>query len=74
MNRTLNHREKKALRALRLWSKSFHCKGELPAGIGTKTLTALVESGLVETGPSRFEWQIGYRITPDGISAYDGLH
>ena len=64
MTRVLNARERKALETIAFDHRHFHTKGEL-VGIGTVTLNALVDLGLLETGMSQQYGEIGWRITPD---------
>jgi hypothetical protein len=66
MTHVLNARERKALDKIAFDHRNFHIKGEL-VGIGAVTLAALVDLGLLETGPSqRYYGEIGWRVTPDG--------
>jgi hypothetical protein len=71
MSRVLNARERNALERLRFDHRDFLIKGELPSGIGIRTLEGLVDLGLLEKGPGRFG-ETGYRITPDGWRAMYG--
>jgi hypothetical protein len=72
MTRILNARERKALDKIAFDHRNFHIRGEL-VGIGTVTLDALVDLGLLETGPSqRYDGEIGWRVTPDGARCMYG--
>jgi hypothetical protein len=72
VSRILNARERKALDKISFDHRNFYIKGEL-VGIGTVTLDALVDLGLLETGPSqRYYGEIGWRVTPNGTRCMYG--
>ena len=76
MSYVLNTRMRKALWILREecdyedhhkgGTNNFILRNQLSPGIGEKTISELLEMGLIETGPSRWFASTGFRITAAG--------
>lgn len=48
---------------------NYVLRSDLPSGVGEKTLSYLLQMGLIETGPNRWHPQTGFRITDAGRAA-----
>jgi len=48
---------------------NYILRSHLPVGVGGKTLSDLLQAGLIETGPNQWHGGTGFRITAAGCNA-----